>query len=320
MVFGIMFGIPVLVLGWIVLYAGVNQYRTKALIEDTPTSAVRSLALGRVEVKGRPEPAETAYRAPVSNEECVFYRYHVDKWSDSSRGAGNWLPVEVGTKPTPFYLNDGTGRVLVDPAGAELHVRRETYEFDEGETESEAVRSFVAERDDRFETTESLSGLTSTVPDFMGERDVREVGEFDMAAGAADIVGNESRRRRYVAEYLPVDEDEVYVFGHAAAREGVSSADNAENVVVRDDDSLPAFSISSRSEDALADKIGRNVLVTLGSGAGFATVGFVILLLTAGGVVGFLIALFFTPISLGLAWALDQVIDIGKSRVRLGTH
>jgi len=319
MVFGVLFGVPVLVLGWVVLYAGVNQYRTKALIEDTPTSTVRSLALGRVELEGTAAPAEAAHRTPVSGEECVCYRYHVDKWSDSSRGAGNWLPVEVGTKPTPFYLNDGTGRVLVDPAGAELHVRRDVYEFGAGEPESAAVRSFLDGRADRFETTASLSGWTSTVPDFLGERDVREVGEFDMAAGAAEVVGDESRRRRYVVESVPAGA-EVYVFGHAAEREGAPSADGAANVVVRDDEGLPAFSVATESEKELAGTLGRRVLVTLGVGAGVATLGFSLLVLSVGGLAGFVVALFFTPVSLGVAWALGQVVDIGKSRVRVGTH
>jgi hypothetical protein len=58
--------------------AGVNRYRQRSLIADTPTSKVRSLAMGRVELQGTVEPIGETFTAPFSNDECVLYRYSIE--------------------------------------------------------------------------------------------------------------------------------------------------------------------------------------------------------------------------------------------------
>jgi len=320
MVFVTLLLIPVFALGWVLLYAGVNQYRTKMLIEDTPTSTARAISLGMVELQGSPEPFEESYEAPFSKDEVVLYRYHVDKWrqdSDSKEG-GDWLPVEVGTRPSRFYLNDGTARVLIDPAEAEVDLRRETYELEAGESEPEEVRSFLAERDERFENETDLSGWTGTVPTFLGEEHVRKVGDFSMADGAAAVVGDESRKRRYVEESLPVDEDDVYVFGYAKSREGVSSPDNPENVVVENDDRLPTYRIANKSEEEVIDQTGSLIWKTLGAGALITGFVYLWMLVSFGPLGGTVLALILAPLSIGFAVVVNQFVDLGKTRMKTG--
>lgn len=318
MVFVTLMLIPVFALGWVLIYAGVNQYRTKMLIEDTPTSTARAISLGMAELEGSPEPFEGDYEAPFSKDEVVLYRYHVDKWRQDNDSAndGDWLPVEVGTKPSRFYLDDGTGRVLVDPAEAEIDLRRETYELEAGESTPEEVQSFLEERAERFENEKDLSGWTGTVPTFLGEEHVRKVGEFSMAAGADEVVGDESRKRRYVEESLPVDEDDVYVFGYAKSREGVSSPDNPENVVIENDDRLPTFRVANKSEEEVIDQTGSGIWKSLVAGALMTGFVYLWLLVSFGPIAGTVTALLLAPLSIGLAVVVNQFVDLGKTRMQ----
>jgi hypothetical protein len=100
---------------------GFRAWRRLRLIEDTPTAKVRSMALGRVELQGRAEAREDL-EAPLTGFPCVFFRYEIEE----ERGSGRqrrWRTVARGDSSAQgFYLADATGRVLVDPTGAELQL------------------------------------------------------------------------------------------------------------------------------------------------------------------------------------------------------
>lgn len=99
--------------------------RLKRWVEQTPTSRLRSLAMGLVEVRGR---AVRRYGlvAPMTQSACVWYRlrkYRRDsnnRWQQSS---------ESDSGHVPFVLDDGSGRVVVDPAGASVRARTSQTEY-----------------------------------------------------------------------------------------------------------------------------------------------------------------------------------------------
>ena len=91
----------------------------KRLIESIPTSPVRSLALGLVEVSGRALPERGLLRAPFSGLPCVLYSYTVEQRRESGR-EGRWETIATGTSPEPFFVQDKTGKVLVVPFDARL--------------------------------------------------------------------------------------------------------------------------------------------------------------------------------------------------------
>lgn len=90
--------------------------RLKRQIENTPTSRVRSIAMGLVEVKGR-ALRRYAVISPMTHTPCVYYRlsrYRRNRnrqWSLSSVSSSDAIP---------FYLEDDTGRVAIEPAGCRL--------------------------------------------------------------------------------------------------------------------------------------------------------------------------------------------------------
>lgn len=106
----------------IAAYGAFRALARARLVEDLPTSRVRSAALGYVELTGMAEllPGPPIL-APLSGRRCVWYRYHVE---ELRRGAGGrrtgWETVEQGVSDGLFRLEDGTGSCVVDPDHAEV--------------------------------------------------------------------------------------------------------------------------------------------------------------------------------------------------------
>jgi len=105
-------GFGLFVYGWMVS-------QRKRLIESIPTSTIRSLALGLVEISGQAHPEEDLLSAPFSGLPCVFYSYSVEEHVGSGKHA-RWETIAKGASGQSFFVNDSTGQVLVTPFGAEL--------------------------------------------------------------------------------------------------------------------------------------------------------------------------------------------------------
>ncbi len=100
-------------------WGGFYFIRLKRRVENTPTSKVRSIAMGMVEVHGR---ASRMYAlvAPMTQAPCVFYRLRKYRRDRNEQ----WKLVrEVDSRHVPFQVDDGTGRVTVDPAGASVRAK-----------------------------------------------------------------------------------------------------------------------------------------------------------------------------------------------------
>ena len=99
-------------------WQGIRTLRTMRLIENTPTSRIRSMAMGLVEVQGRPE-ARSTMLAPFSGHPCAYWEVDI-----SVRGRSkSWTVVHRNASGQPFYLQDETGSALVFPHGADCRIR-----------------------------------------------------------------------------------------------------------------------------------------------------------------------------------------------------
>lgn len=107
----------------------VRQLRRARLIEDIPTSRIRSAAQGTVELNGmacRDESGEAEGEpllAPLSRTPCLWYSYTVER-AERTRGGQRWQMVERGNSRRPFLLDDTTGRCRVEPARADVTTLR----------------------------------------------------------------------------------------------------------------------------------------------------------------------------------------------------
>lgn len=104
------------VLAVLAFYYGFYYLRIKRKIENTPTSRIRSVAMGMVEVKGK-ALRKYALVTPMSHTPCVYYRltrYRKDK-NDL------WQVVGVTSSANAsFYLEDETGRIEINPVKGQV--------------------------------------------------------------------------------------------------------------------------------------------------------------------------------------------------------
>lgn len=104
------------------LHAGLKGFWRLRLIADTPTAKIRSAPQGYVELTGQASPYREPVQAALTRLPCLWYRFRIEEKRGSGKNS-RWVTIDSGEADRPFLLDDGTGRCLVEPAGAELHCR-----------------------------------------------------------------------------------------------------------------------------------------------------------------------------------------------------
>jgi hypothetical protein len=113
------------ILGVFFFCKGFRMLRYKRLILDTPLAKIHSAAIGLVEVTGTPVGPKTL-AAPVTGDPCFYYRVQAWQWTETQSGKGHeWKSVLDESSYVPFFLEDATGRMLIDSQGAEMDVHRD---------------------------------------------------------------------------------------------------------------------------------------------------------------------------------------------------
>ena len=117
----IFFGIGVLM-----LIGGLASYRKRSLIQNIPTSKIRSIAMGLVEIFGEVVPTkEKLLKSPFTNKDCVYYKYVIEERRRTGSGhykSSAWKKIKEGSESVRFFLKDNTGQVLVEPKGAAVDI------------------------------------------------------------------------------------------------------------------------------------------------------------------------------------------------------
>ena len=132
--------------GTLLFFRGFRMLRYKRLILDTPLSRIHSASVGLVEITGTPIGPKTL-TAPVTTEPCYYYRVQAWEWKESGN-KHEWEQVLDESLCVPFFLEDGTGRILIDPQGAEMDVHRSFFD--------EIGASFRSGRDLHYENARSF--------------------------------------------------------------------------------------------------------------------------------------------------------------------
>jgi len=108
--------------GIFLFISGFRWFWQKRLIENTPTSKIRSIAMGPVEISGEVVPAEKQIlKSPFTGKDCVYYRFKIEEYR-KSKNSSYWQTVRSGEKKVNFYLKYDTGSVLVDPEKAKIDI------------------------------------------------------------------------------------------------------------------------------------------------------------------------------------------------------
>lgn len=219
------------VVGLAFVAGGFLGWRRKRLLEDTPRERVEAIAVGRTEVDGEAYPIGDGRPRPFHEGDCVVSKWELEVYSNTD-SSSNWNTAEDGIVGGPFELDDGTGRVRVEPVLEDESVlvsdeKRVRQRVDGGEDAPPAARDFL-ER----ETSVGDDGFAGYYPD----------------------------RSKRLTEYTIEPGDHVYVFGGAKPRdEGPISdgASNAERLVIGPDPQSDYFVVSDRSEADITNELGR---------------------------------------------------------------
>jgi hypothetical protein len=101
-------------------FRGFRIYKEYLLLQGTPGIPIRSIAMGLVRIHGK-AASERPVTSPISHTPCCFYQVNIDRWKDQG-DSGTWLRYGAEADGASFYLEDSSGRVLVDPRGADCDI------------------------------------------------------------------------------------------------------------------------------------------------------------------------------------------------------
>ena len=110
------------------LYGIFRFFHRSRIIDDTPTSKIRSAHQGFVELEGEGRLMKgTPIVSPLSKQQCLWYRYKIEKkvrehdighHSSHAHTKTSWETIDSGVSDELFLLADETGICVVDPEGA----------------------------------------------------------------------------------------------------------------------------------------------------------------------------------------------------------
>jgi hypothetical protein len=125
-------------LGCVILFFLAKSVRRQLLIDNLPTSKVKGVFIGFVQVEGTSE-SRTPLVSYLAEIPCVYYSAQVSehyrrvytvtvtdsngKSRSETRVDQGWTPVFSQNDMQSFELEDETGRILVNPAGADIEAR-----------------------------------------------------------------------------------------------------------------------------------------------------------------------------------------------------
>lgn len=97
-----------------------SALRRARVIEDTPTSKIRSAAQGYVELNGTQLAMDGApVIAPLSKQQCTWWCFKIERLERSGKSS-HWRTLHSGVSEACFFIDDGTGRCIIDPDDAEV--------------------------------------------------------------------------------------------------------------------------------------------------------------------------------------------------------
>lgn len=116
------FPIALVVVGVILFLVGFMKYREYRLLADTPRVPVRSVSMGLSHVAGTSTGSQPL-TSPLTQVPCYYYEVKVEKQVKRDNKE-TWEHAGTERAEVPFYLQDETGKVLVNPEKAEYNLPR----------------------------------------------------------------------------------------------------------------------------------------------------------------------------------------------------
>lgn len=246
-------------IGAFVFYKGMRWFNLRRLIENIPTSKIRSIAMGLVEVEGKVRQHEDKIlTSPVTGQKCIFYDYVIEGYvRDSRRGmhAMKWESMKGNVGFVPYFrLKDDTGEVLV---------------------KTENARGLVRARQIKLE-------------DYKYDMTPEKAMSIPIPIERLNNIANSNIRRAQKLRYSEIvvrPDDHLYVMGTADdnpfVEEGTAQQ-GVEDVMIHKGGYDRAFYISEKPEKELVKKLQRDSMLGMIIGAVVMLVFLTIILINLG--------------------------------------
>jgi len=237
-----------LVAGPILSWRGFHALHERQLIANTPTSRIRSMAMGLVEISGDVEPRSTV-TAPFSGKACAYWQVEI-----ASKDRNGWRTIHRNQSGNPFFLSDETGVALVYPHGSECRLQYGTEEHCMGIMLPPCYADYMNEH------ARILGGLARLGTLRFRER-ILEAGQRVFVLGTA--------MPRAESQVVAMDGEEETLAatgtdGPAATRR--TTLDHRVTGVIRQGENERTFIISPDSEKGLMFSLGARALFQLVGG------------------------------------------------------
>lgn len=256
------------VLGLYYFIKGFWIFREYRVLADTPEIPIRGIAMGLAEVHGT-AVGEPSLISPVRKTPCFFYKVDIEEWVETKRDA-KWVQVKSDADGVPFYLDDGTGKVLVDAREAEQDLRQ---------CAQQEVWGGVATAGDLATSTLGLS--EPAVP--AGRR---VTTQSDLYAYVESVVKSArldskwsvlSRGHRYrLTEYLILPGQKYDATGTCAENPKAQDAYD-RNMIIKGENE-PTFLMSYRTEKAVEGMLRDRAVASIVSGSVLSVISLAVLL------------------------------------------
>jgi len=256
---------------------GFRVFREYRVLADTPEIPIRSVAMGLVEIHGKAKGLQTVL-SPVSNTPCFFYKVDIERWVSDKNG-GHWSHAATQAEGTRFYLEDASGKVLVDAHGAEYDLiqtaKRETGRGFGGSL----GRLFGGSQDPTLATGSGVSD--ADLLNYAQAVISTGRGSFSLSGGSLLSGLRMGSAHRYrLCEYCILPEQSYDVAGTCI--ENPDAQDEHDRNMIVKGQNEPTFVISCRSEKELKNRLRNRAALHIFGGAALSVVCLAVLLFRFG--------------------------------------
>jgi len=256
---------------------GFRVFREYRVLADTPEIPIRSVAMGLVEIHGKAKGQQTVL-SPVTKTPCFFYKVDIERWVRDKNG-GHWSHAATQAEGTRFYLEDASGKVLVDAHGAEYDLiqtaKRETGRGFGGSL----GRLFGGSQDPTLATGSGVSD--ADLLNYAQAVISTGRGSFSLSGGSLLSGLRMGSAHRYrLCEYCILPEQSYDVAGTCI--ENPDAQDEHDRNMIVKGQNEPTFVISWRSEKELKSRLRNRAALHILGGAALSVVCLAVLLFRFG--------------------------------------
>jgi E3 Ubiquitin ligase len=276
-------------MGILLFIFGFKKYSEYRVLADTPRATVRSIPMGLVHLQGK-AVGDQRLTSPLTQQPCFYFQVKVERWVKKDKDREGWETFATDKSDEPFYLEDSTAKVRVNPQRAEYDV---TMTF-RGEVQAKAGWGEIRFGSGPKPFVDPSLGVAAPTEEDLRAYIQGRSGRFAAAAGhaAGGLMGkavelaqavssweNSRERFRFTEECLIADRA-CNILGTCA--ENPNPQDEKDRNLVQKGQNQPTFVISDKSEVRLEKDIFRNAVIMVLLGGAFIVVAAAIALSTLG--------------------------------------